>query len=224
MPSSLMDVGCGRGTWLKAASDCGISDLMGVDGVAISPEEFLLEGGRFECHDLTRSWTVGRRFEAVLCLEVGEHLAAAHADTLVQSLTRHADTVIFSAACPGQPGQHHVNCQWPAYWQEIFNKHGFSCYDTIRPSIWQDTRIEPWYRQNVFLALNQPDVAGKEERLRPLVHPDMLPYLHAAMLDQELKNRVITAGSHDIPVSWLASALVRRIGSKLSRLVRGVRV
>jgi len=61
---------------------------------------------------------------------------------LVTSLRAHADTVIFSAACPGQEGQGHINCQWPSYWQALFNRNGFECVDDIRPVIWGNTDIE----------------------------------------------------------------------------------
>src|SRR5437764_15267703 len=34
-PESLLDVGCGQGTWLRAALDLGIKDVCGLDGVPI---------------------------------------------------------------------------------------------------------------------------------------------------------------------------------------------
>jgi 2-polyprenyl-3-methyl-5-hydroxy-6-metoxy-1,4-benzoquinol methylase len=115
-PRSLLDVGCGTGTWLKAALDFGIQDVFGVDGAEITKDKFLVPERLFRQQDLTVPWSLGRRFDVVLCLEVGEHLDEACAATLVDSLVGHSNWVLFSAACPGQPGQHHVNCQWPIYW------------------------------------------------------------------------------------------------------------
>ena len=93
---------------------------------------------------------------------------------LVTSIVDHADTVLFSAACPDQFGQHPVNCQWPKYWQDLFNGHGFACDESIRWSIWIDSRIEPWYRQNIFFARYNPENAGREKRISPVIHPDMI--------------------------------------------------
>ena len=31
-PRSVVDVGCGHGTWLAAFQECGITDLTGIDG------------------------------------------------------------------------------------------------------------------------------------------------------------------------------------------------
>jgi len=80
---------------------------------------------------LTRSWDLKRKFDAVLCLEVAEHLDSAFAPTLIDALIKHGNLIYFSAACPGQTGQHHVNCQWPVYWQQLFNERGFACEDDL---------------------------------------------------------------------------------------------
>lgn len=129
-PGSLLDVGCGTGSWLKAANQLGVFDLHGVDAIDIFSTE--CPQANFSKFDLTKSFSLGRRYDVVLCLQVAEHLDEEYANVLVQSLVAHAPKVIFSAACPGQPGQHHVNCQWPDYWQALFNKHGFVCDDSIR--------------------------------------------------------------------------------------------
>jgi len=38
-PSSLLDVGCCAGTWLRAALDFGVADVFGVDGVLVAAEQ-----------------------------------------------------------------------------------------------------------------------------------------------------------------------------------------
>jgi hypothetical protein len=43
----------------------------------------------------------------------------------------------------------------------------------LRWKIWDDSRIEPWYRQNLFLARRAVDIAGLEPRIRSVVHPDI---------------------------------------------------
>ncbi|HTA30980.1 MAG TPA: methyltransferase domain-containing protein, partial [Candidatus Cybelea sp.] len=173
-PGSLIDVGCGTGTWIKTAMELGVKDILGLDGVNVPPQELLIPQQHVVIQDFTQDWDLGRRFDLALCLEVGEHLDQIFASRLVRNLARHSDTVMFSAACPGQVGEHHVNCQWPAYWQKLFNDEGFFCEDSLRWKIWNDGRIEPWYRQNIFLALRDANRAGREERLRPVIHPEFL--------------------------------------------------
>src|SRR5579863_8625346 len=95
-PRSLLDVGCGTGTWLQAAQEFGIKDIFGVDGVNIPAERLLFPNELFRKQDLTEPWNLGRKFEVVLCLEVAEHLPERSASTLIDSLTSHADTIIFS--------------------------------------------------------------------------------------------------------------------------------
>lgn len=176
-PRSIIDFGCGVGTWLRAACGAGVGDVLGVDGVSIEPHQLLIPEASFLCRSLHEPVDVGRRFDCAFCLEVGEHLDQERADVIVDSLVRHADTVVFSAACPGQLGQHHVNCQWPEWWQSRFNARGYACDDTVRRLLWSVREVEPWYRQNMFVARKDSAVAGREPRINAVLHPEMLRYV-----------------------------------------------
>ena len=46
-PASILDVGCGQGTWIKAANELGITDVVGIDGIALPPETLLFSPGNF---------------------------------------------------------------------------------------------------------------------------------------------------------------------------------
>jgi SAM-dependent methyltransferase len=181
---SLLDVGCGRGFWIAAARDLGMTDVLGIDGVAIPPDQLLFPARLFMHSDLERPLDLGRRFDIALCLEVAEHLDPSAGRTLVQSLATHSDVILFSAAIPGQPGQHHIHCRWPEYWQELFNAEGYRCDDWIRWVLWRDDAVEPWYRQNIFMAYRDEQGARGESRILAVVHPEMLVHLHGPALDQ----------------------------------------
>ncbi|HMP96074.1 MAG TPA: class I SAM-dependent methyltransferase [Kiritimatiellia bacterium] len=174
LPASILDVGCGTGTWLRSALDLGISDVFGLDGVALPPEQLHVPEDRIRIVNLLSDWEVTRTYELVISLEVAEHLPPEAAGEFVRKLTNCGDRVFFSAANEWQPGQNHLNCQWPVYWQELFNRCGFACRDTLRWKIWDDHRIEPWYRQNLFLAERDAE-AGSEPRIPRVVHPDYMP-------------------------------------------------
>jgi hypothetical protein len=172
-PKSLLDVGCGTGTWLRAGMDLGALDVLGIDGIAVPEEQLHVARTAIELRDLSSPFDLGRRFDVALCLEVAEHLPESCSAGLISSIAAHSDAILFSSACPGQPGQHHVNCQWPSYWQALFNGQGYVCDDSVRWQIWDDRRIEPWYRQNIFWARREPHYAGREPRLKAVIHPEL---------------------------------------------------
>ena len=173
-PISLLDVGCGNGTWISAAQMMGISDFIGVDGNELASRQLLFPPSHFKMQDLTKEWCLNRKFDVAICLEVAEHLDERYASVLIDTLIKHSSVIVFSAASPNQPGQHHVNLQWPKYWQELFNQHGYSCTDSLRWKIWDDDTIEPWYRQNVMKAIYNPEMAGREPRIPSVIHPEIM--------------------------------------------------
>ncbi|MCL4127508.1 UNVERIFIED_CONTAM: hypothetical protein GTU68_047722, partial [Idotea baltica] len=60
--------------------------------------------------ELSRPVDLGRKFDWVLSLEVGEHIPAQYEDIFLDNLIRHADKgIILSWAIPGQQGLSHVN-------------------------------------------------------------------------------------------------------------------
>lgn len=150
-PKSVVDVGCGSGTWLSVFQELGIKDYLGVDGEYVQPDMLQIPKEHFVAHDLACSFTLDRRFDLVVCLEVAEHLPASRADTLVQDLTSLGSIVVFSAAIPFQGGTHHVNEQWPDYWVSRFAALGFHVVDCLRWQIWENEKVSWFYAQNAVL-------------------------------------------------------------------------
>lgn len=177
LPKSLIDVGCGAGFWLLAASKCGVTKIQGIDG--IKADQLMIDDSYILVADLSKDYSdlFSEKYDVALCLEVAEHLGEKYATNFIKNLVELSDTILFSAAIPGQPGQHHVNCQWPDYWQAKFNEHGFYCDDSIRWEIWTKFDIEPWYKQNIFIAQRDSNRAGNEPRILPVIHPEMLRYI-----------------------------------------------
>lgn len=194
--SSLLDVGAGTGAWLSAAKESGVRIAVGIDGVDSSISGADRVGFPIHKLDLSCGFDLNQQFEMVLCLEVAEHLPPRSASVLVASLVRHAPLVVFSGAAPGQGGQGHINCQWPDYWQSIFNDNGYVCDDQLRWRLWDDELIEPWYRQNLFSATKNPLMAGQERRIKRVVHPQMTKHLGYEDANSQATARAIQSGRY----------------------------
>lgn len=170
-PASVLDVGCGVGTWLAEWSKAG-ADIQGIDGTYVKTDALEIPVDKFKPWDLEKPFSLGRKFDLVQSLEVAEHLDEASADKFVESLTSHGETILFSAAVPGQGGEHHVNERWPSYWAEKFEKAGYTPFDPIRPQIWNDRRVNIWYKQNIVLYARGRSFGSPATAL-DLVHPQM---------------------------------------------------
>lgn len=171
-PTNVLDVGCGVGAWLAEWVDLGVTDVVGLDGSYVDKTQLRIKAESFIPTDLTQAYTLDRQFDFIQCLEVAEHIEPAHADTFVESITRHGNIVMFSAAIPGQRGKHHVNEQWPSYWIAKFAQFGFAAYDAIRPRIWTDTQVQAWYRQNILIFSKEREFSGATSSF-DLVHPEV---------------------------------------------------
>lgn len=150
-PSSVLDVGCGRGVWIADWQRRGLSDFLGLDGDYVDVKTLLVPARCFRATDISKPIDLGRKFDLVECLEVAEHLPDSHADTLIDNLVRHGDLILFSAAIPGQGGEFHVNERPYDYWRQKFAERGYEAFDAIRSRIRHLTEIEPWYRYNAFI-------------------------------------------------------------------------
>jgi SAM-dependent methyltransferase len=183
-PARVVDVGCGRGGWLRVFLDHGVTEVLGVDGDWVDPAGLHIPRVRFQHRDLRQPLEIAGTFDLAVSLEVAEHLPAAQADGFVDGLTRLAPVVLFSAAIPHQGGVGHINEQWPEYWAERFSRHGFLPVDVLRRELWDDPEVAWWYSQNILLFSREPRLAGMAGPTPRLVHPR-----HYLIKVEELRNR-----------------------------------
>jgi len=181
---SVVDFGTGRGSWLKAALELGISDVRGYDIPEIPVEQRQFPAEKFIAADLGQPVDIERRFDLAISTEVAEHLPKEHAATFIANVSGASDLVLFSAAIPYQGGAGHVNENWVEYWAKLFAAQGFECFDILRLPFWNEPRIRSYYRQNLLLfakggaadALRKKGHAAAETA-PSLVHPEQ--YLKA---------------------------------------------
>jgi hypothetical protein len=221
---SVVDVGCGEGSWLAAASEVfAPSEILGIDGehvLAASP--LRISRARFAPHDLAREpgtlpAAARRSWDLCLSLEVAEHLPPDAAGPFVRSLCGLAPIVLFSAAVPRQGGTLHLNEQWPGYWVERFAAHGFAPIDAIRPRIWADAEVKYWYQQNVLLFADP--AAAARPALRPLAEETAARGV-PALVHPELFLRE-AEGAAALRSMWLVrgASLARRLAARAGAAV-----
>jgi SAM-dependent methyltransferase len=212
-PSSVVDVGCGVGTWLSAVLATSVDDVLGLDGAWVQPGSLQIPPERFQAVDLRQPIRVDRRFDLALCMETGEHLPIERAAGLVSDLVGLAPVVLFSAAIPGQGGTDHVNEQWPDFWADLFVDHGYECVDAIRWEYWTDERVEFWYAQNAFLYV------AKDRAPLDLGGPIGLPLrvVHPGLLGRRLDPHYVHWRLAVAALRWRGLGPVRKAAKRLKR-------
>lgn len=133
---SFLDIGCGPGGMVQLAMWRGL-DAMGIDGdweVRKEPEAKVL------IHDYTtgpaplEQASLRTEFDLGWSVEFLEHVEEKYLDNYMQDFAR-CKYVVCTAAPPGYPGHHHVNCQPQEYWYKIFDKYGFDYDDAVTQRI-----------------------------------------------------------------------------------------
>lgn len=179
---SVVDVGCGDGSWLLAFQSAGVEQIFGIDGDWIKETDLKIPAANFQRMDLSRSIALPKTFDLALSLEVAEHLPSSRAAMFVADLVKLAPVVMFSAAIPLQEGPNHLNEQWQSYWAALFANHDYTPVDLIRVKIWNEPNVTWWYKQNTILYINNtkiqeyPYLKKAQEFLgettRDLIHPE----------------------------------------------------
>lgn len=171
--ASVIDIGCGTGSWLAVWQEIGVEDILGIDGGYVCIEQLKIHQQQFEVKNLTDDFALGRQFDIVQCLEVAEHLPQNVSERFVRQLCDLGDVILFSAAQPGQGGEWHINEQPLEFWRSLFRTNGFDVFDLVRSTFSKDTHIEPWYRYNTLIfASYKGRMKLTADVLNSEVHPD----------------------------------------------------
>ncbi len=228
-PTSVVDLGCGIGTWLAAFVRHGVDDVLGVDGEWVPLDALEIPRERFVAARLDRPLKLDRQFDLAVSLEVAEHLPESAAKQFVATAVALAPCVLFSAAIPHQGGRGHVNEQWPEYWAKRFADHGYVVVDAIRPRIWSMPGVAVWYRQNTLVFAREEAVAGRPllaherertvESMLPLVHPRLLTHV-VGEPDEHLRRMTAREQSLREIVYAFPHVAARSIAWRLGRIRR----
>lgn len=147
----VIDLGCGRGTYLRYLHDIGFELLKGVEGMQLTN----FEVGVVEVQDLTEHFDLGVSGN-IICLEVGEHIPESKLIKLFDNITRHTQKrgkVILSWAIPNQDGLGHISCRHNIWVINEMEKSGFTflAEDSLTArGVIEDHQCE-WFRNTIMI-------------------------------------------------------------------------
>jgi SAM-dependent methyltransferase len=129
--TSIVDVGCGRGEFLKAFEDAGWR-VLGIDMSVGAKQSHLIKDENFVSADATVPFTsdihprLTERFDITLSLETYEHVVPHLEDRLLSNLASFGSSVlIVSCGSPKGGGLHHYNPLPPETWIPRVEHLGF---------------------------------------------------------------------------------------------------
>jgi len=190
-PNSVLDIGCGLGTFLYEFKKHKVDNIVGVDGNWVDKKKLVISSNNFIEADLEKPINLNKKFDIVLCLEVAEHLVESAANTIVDSLCKHGNIIIFSAAIKNQIGQNHINEQPFSYWHKKFKVKGYEIVDLFRPVFWNDTKVQWWYKQNMFLLIHE-SVNKNEILAKAISFNENFEAVHPELYESRIKKFIKT--------------------------------
>ena len=116
---TMLDIGCGPGGMKEVANGMGI-DWYGVDG-----DTTVIQNTDYS---LVNDFTLGeakieKTFDLIWCTEFLEHVEEKYVPNYMP-LFEKGKMAVVTAAPPGWPGHHHVNCREESYWVDVFKNYG----------------------------------------------------------------------------------------------------
>lgn len=221
-PTSVIDVGCGLGTFLHEFHNNCVKTIHGIDGSWANKELLskYISLENFEEVDLEKPYYGEQKYDLAICLEVAEHLKPESASTIVNTLTNLSDVIVFSAAVPFQGGMNHINEQWSSYWEELFEQHNYKMLDIIRPAVWDNPDIFWWYKQNMMVVAKDKLISTilsqtsllELIKVKNLIHPEL--YDIKCKLADFYKNKADLAYEGRLPLKEYLKMLKKWIWTK----------
>lgn len=148
---NVFDIGCGIGLFISEMAKKGV-EAIGCDYSESAIANSCTNVTIFKA-DASKRIVVNRKFDLVICFEVAEHLADKHSNQLVDSCVRHSDSVLFTAAPPGQGGVGHINEQPYEYWIQKFENSGFMHDNELSMKLQSEMRTQnvvSWLADNIM--------------------------------------------------------------------------
>lgn len=182
--NSIIDFGCGAGTWCLAAKNLGVSMIYGIDSNSLSRAQSNDCTINYIQSDIGKKMPLLPKFDLTISVEVGEHISENDSDAYITNLVNASNIILFSAAVPGQEGLHHINEQPLSYWVKKFKKHHFELVDSLRGVFWNNSSVEIWYRNNIVFFAHEESVSWLTNAL-PKPQP-IVDFIHPQLFERKI--------------------------------------
>lgn len=143
---SVYDLGCGHGEYTRYLKNNNF-DCSGFDG---NPYTNLITSGL--CNTLNLAQEINLPgVDAVVCLEVGEHIPKKFEKILIHNLIKSTSNIlIVSWAVEDQIGEGHVNCRNNDYIKQVFESKGFINLPEYDYKLRQDSTLS-WFKNTIMV-------------------------------------------------------------------------
>ena len=122
--TTMVDVGCGPGDMVQIACDKGMQ-AEGIDGDYTQEARWAYFKIPVRLHDFSKGKPEHLSgWDLAWSVEFLEHVDEQYMDNYMCVFEK-CKYIICTAAPPGHPGHHHVNCQSRDYWIDRFSERGF---------------------------------------------------------------------------------------------------
>ena len=157
-PKYVLDIGCGSGQWLDEYREHNIK-IKGIEGSsnawATMSDETKEIVAEWDLRDIIPVTDEDYNVDFVQSFEVAEHIEEEYADIFLHNLIKDdPDTVLLTAAPPGQGGFKHVNLQDREYWMTKMKDNGYLFNQDLLNEIrsWGEPDECPmWWRSNLMV-------------------------------------------------------------------------
>jgi hypothetical protein len=149
-PNSVVDFGCGIGSYLESCYNKNIESFKGYDIGGESAKKYTpaFLHNHIIYEDCTKEIITERKYECVITFETIEHIEPSGTDTFIKNLVNATDKnigkILFTGAPPEQDGCGHINCQEKSFWIEQFAKYNFEVDNELTELVKNN-----WFNLNV---------------------------------------------------------------------------
>lgn len=186
-PKSVVDVGCGNGSWLREFAQHGVYTI------GFDRKESVSGIDEYHRADLTQPFEIPQ-CDLAMSLEAGEHLPQEACMEIIRGLCQAVPVVIFAGGIPLQGGIGHINERWQSDWASMFRRHGYCPYDDLRLFLW-NKEVDCWYAQDSLIYCS-PETANKfnltPARILDFVHPGSWSRIGPMALMQRIRSMLST--------------------------------
>lgn len=152
---TIVDFGCGPAKYVKALVDNKF-DCMGYDG---NPNTHTISNGLAKVIDLAVPFDFNKKFDWVLCLEVGEHLPKKYEKIFLDNIHLHnSKGIVLSWALRGQGGYGHFNEKNNDEVKKMMESYGYE--NDLDAEKYLRSKATLWWFKNTIMVFRKKVIVG----------------------------------------------------------------